>query len=698
LCSDILRNHAGFKTFGVYVVHEFLKKERKGIMVRISIRSITFCIVYTIAFMLTQQQAWCANTVYLQTNLVSDIPGLAQSTDPNLKNPWGASFSATSPFWVSNAASNTSTLYQGTGSTVNARVVSVPGGPTGEIANGVATDFIETNGKPASFIFATLSGSIYCWNGTNTNNVAQQAATVAGTSFTGLALANNGSANYLYAANDAGTGSIEVFDSTFAHVTLAGSFKDPNLPSSVAFGSSYVPYNIQNIGGQLYVVYANLKTGGGAVSIFDANGNFIKSLITAGTAQLNEPWGVVIAPAGFGSFAGNLLVGNFGNGQINAFDANTGAFQGTLTTFNGPIVNSGLWALAVRTGGTFNTSAVYFFAGINNQADGLFGAITAVTPSTVAITSVPTLPAGKIGAAYAQTLAPTGGTPPYANWTVASGSLPPGLSLNSTTGTLSGTPVAIGATFNFTITMTDSTGATGSGSFQLNIQPSATSTPLARIGSFAQVASGGGWKTTMTLINLSANTVNAQVNLYADNGTASTLPLSFPQFGAITAASSMSVSVGPNDSIVIQSPASGSTVVTGWADVLATGALSGYLAFEASSPLDSLGTVPLDSRLSTSTLMPYDNTNGYQTGFALANQSSTAQTVTVTLLDQNGVQLSSSPVSLPAYGHASFFLNTQFSKSANQLGLIQLQSAAAVTGVGLRMSPGGSFTSIPIIR
>jgi uncharacterized protein (TIGR03118 family) len=665
-------------------------------MVRISARLIFLGVVCGV-FLWAEPQGWSANTVYLQTNLVSDIPGLAQTTDPNLKNPWGVSFSPTSPFWVSDAATNLSTLYQGTGSTVNARVVSVPGGPTGEIWNGVTTEFIEPNGRPGSFIFSTLDGSIYSWNATD-NTAATKVGAVAGASFTGLAVANNGSGDYLYAANDAGSGSIEVFDSTFAHVTLAGSFKDPNLPSSVAFGSSYVPYNVQNINGQLYVEYTNFKTNGGAVAVFDANGNFIKELVAAGTPQLNQPWGVVIAPSGFGTFANDLLVGNFGDGKINAFDPNTGAFLGTLTGFNGPLVNSGLWALAVRTGGTFNTSAVYIMAGINNQADGLFAAITAVDASTLAITNAPSLPTGKIGTAYAQALTPTGGTPPYSNWTLASGSLPPGLSLNSTTGALSGTPVVIGGTFNFTVSMKDSTGATGYGTFQLAIQQPATTTPISRIGSFAQIAAGGGWKSTLTLINLSASTVTAQINIYGDSGAASTFPLAFPQFAASTVGSSVTVSVGANDSVVIQSGSSTSSVGVGWADVLATGPVNGYLALEATSPLDSQGTVPLDSRLSTSLLMPFDNTNGYQTGFALASQASAPQTVTVTLLDQNGVQLSSSNMSLPAYGHSSFFLNSQFSKSANQLGLIQVQGSGGVTGVGLRMSPQGSFTSIPIIR
>src|SRR5438067_1119075 len=142
-------------------------------MKRISVQLLMVGVVFALAFLLVEPQAWSAGSVYLQTNLVSDIPGLAQSTDPNLKNPWGNSFSATSPFWVANAGSNTSTLYQGTGSTVNARVVAVAGGPTGTVINSSTTDFVEANGRPASFLFSTLSGSIYAWNATDANNVAQ---------------------------------------------------------------------------------------------------------------------------------------------------------------------------------------------------------------------------------------------------------------------------------------------------------------------------------------------------------------------------------------------------------------------------------------------------------------------------------------------------------------------------------------------
>jgi hypothetical protein len=204
----------------------------------------------------------------------------------------------------------------------------------------------------------------------------------------------------------------------------------------------------------------------------------------------------------------------------------------------------------------------------------------------------------------------------------------------------------------------------------------------------------------MTLINLSAITVNAQINLYADNGSPMTLPLTFPQFGLSISTSSVNLTLTPNESLVVQSEASTSSIGVGWADVQATGTLSGYSVFRLRSPgaPDSEGTGSLDGRLSSSLVLPYDNTNGYQTGVALANQSSTAQTITAILLDQNGVQLTSSPIILPAFAHSSFFVNNRFSQSANQLGIIQFQSAGGVTGLGLRFSPSGSFTSVPIIR
>ena len=309
---------------------------------------------------------------FSQTNLVSSVPGLAPVTDSNLRNPWGMSFSATSPFWVSNQASNTSTLYGATGAP-NAMVVSVPGGPTGQVFTG-GTSFLESNNTTPNFVFATISGSIYAWNGGN-GTTAQLAASTAGATYTGLAIGSNSSGSFLYAANVRG-GSIDVFNTSFARTTLAGSFTDPNLPAG------YTPYNIQNVNGLLYVEYQNgarAGTGGlgtGIVSVFDSNGVFQRRFISTG-GQLDQPWGIVVAPASWGAFANDLLVGNFGNGEINAFNPTTGAFVGTVTGNSGqPLVNSGLWALGTRTGPGFNPNAVYFTAGINGEADGLFGTIT----------------------------------------------------------------------------------------------------------------------------------------------------------------------------------------------------------------------------------------------------------------------------------------------------------------------------------
>jgi uncharacterized protein (TIGR03118 family) len=305
---------------------------------------------------------------YVQLNLVSDVPGEAAVTDPNLLNPWGISSSATSPFWVSDQGANVSTLYTAAG-VKNAMVVSVPGGPTGTVFNSAGAGNFLDNGTPASFIFGTLSGSIYAWNSGN-GTTAQSMASTAGASFTGLALDNNGAANFLYAANDTLTGGIDVFDSSFAQVTPSGNFVDPNLPAG------YAPYNIQNIGGKLYVEYTNTANprvlGDGVVSVFDASGNFLQELIGPG-GQLDDPWGIVMAPASFGTFSDDLLVGNFGNGEINAFNPTTGAFVGTVDGPGGaPLVNQDLWALAVSPTAP---NAVYFTAGINGQKDGLFGDI-----------------------------------------------------------------------------------------------------------------------------------------------------------------------------------------------------------------------------------------------------------------------------------------------------------------------------------
>ena len=325
-------------------------------------------------------QALSASTIYKQTNLVSDIPGLAVTTDPNMKNPWGVSFGATSPFWVSNQGTNTATLYDGAGNIIPL-VVSTPPlggppqGPTGQVFNGTSS-FVLPNGNPALFLFSTLDGQIMGWNG-NAGTTAVNVATVAGTPFTGLANGSVGSSNYLYAASP--TGQIKVFDGSFTDVTsttFAGKFTDPNAVAG------FNPYNVQNINGNIYVTYANapkgIATPGGFVDEFDSSGNLLQRIATGGS--LFAPWGLTLAPAGFGTFGGDLLIGQFGSGEILAFDPVTNQFLGTVDDVNGPIVNSGLWALKFRTGGA-NTdpNTLYFTAGINGEADGLFGAI-APTP------------------------------------------------------------------------------------------------------------------------------------------------------------------------------------------------------------------------------------------------------------------------------------------------------------------------------
>lgn len=328
-----------------------------------------------------------AGTIYTQTNLVSDVPGVAAITDPNLKNPWGVSFSPTSPFWVSDQATGLATLYDGAGNivplVVSIPAIGVPSGPTGQVFNGTSS-FNLPNGMPAAFLFDTLDGQLLGWNG-NPLTTAVNVATTPGAVYTGLANGSVGSANYLYAADN--TGHVNVFDTNFANVTgttFAGKFVDPNALAG------FNPFNIQNINGNLYVTYAKNVIGvgqpGGFVDEFDSSGNFLKRIATNGA--LFAPWGITLAPSHFGSFGGDLLIGQFGDGQILVYDPTTDAFLGTINGKNGlPIVNPFLWALDFRTGGTHvNLDGLYFTAGYNNQADGLFGVIApAPEPGTITL-------------------------------------------------------------------------------------------------------------------------------------------------------------------------------------------------------------------------------------------------------------------------------------------------------------------------
>jgi uncharacterized protein (TIGR03118 family) len=334
---------------------------------------------------------------FFQTNLTSDIPGLANNTDPNLVNPWGIAFSSTSPFWIADNHSGLSTVYNAAGQpfpTNNPLVVTIPpppGGappasPTGIVFNG--SSGFELGGKPAAFIFATEDGTISAWNGSS--SAVLQVDNSSSAVYKGLAIGSNSSGNFLYAANFKG-GTVDVFDSKFKPVALAGSFKDPSLPAG------YAPFNIQNVGSILYVTYAKQNAeghddvagpGNGFVDVFDTNGNMVRRLISNG--PLNSPWGVAVAPAAFGSLGGNLLVGNFGDGTINAFDPTTGQFIGEMQNAAGnPISIEGLWSLKFGNGGLAgDPNTLFFTAGISGggtvEDHGLFGDLQPVPePGTV---------------------------------------------------------------------------------------------------------------------------------------------------------------------------------------------------------------------------------------------------------------------------------------------------------------------------
>jgi uncharacterized protein (TIGR03118 family) len=352
------------------------------------------------------------NSVYLQSNLVSDIPGAAQAFDPNLKDPWGLSFSKGSPFWVSDQASSVSgssvtTLYSVNGQTGAPSVVpasfGIPNlggappdtainGPTGQVntsAPGIttsATDF-PLDGKKASFIFANMDGSISAWNG-GPNATIIPSGSMPGASFTGLTIANDQTgAAFLYAA-DQNSGNVLVFNSQWA---LTGRLTDPQgLPAG------FNAFNVQDINGLLYVTYTNQSIpSGGIVDVFKPDGTFDGRLINDPTGKwLDNPWGLTIAPQNFGKFGGDLLVGNNGgNHWINAFNPTTGAFKGVLTLASGqPFSENNLWALSFGngvSGGVANT--LYFTAGPGGT-DGLFGSLQAIPSISAKAPIVPNLP------------------------------------------------------------------------------------------------------------------------------------------------------------------------------------------------------------------------------------------------------------------------------------------------------------------
>jgi uncharacterized protein (TIGR03118 family) len=355
---------------------------------------------YRLPFERLENRSLMSATLFDQTNLVSDQPGIAQIQDKHLINPWGIALNpAAGAFWVSDNDAGVATLYSGDlkGSSLAKAplVVSIPNGEATGVVNNTTKDFVVSDGKghsgPAVFIFASEDGNITGWNPAvpppAPSTHAQAATQVKGAFFTGI---GNGSAdghNFLYAADFAG-GKIDVFNAKFQKTTLAHSFTDPNLPKG--FG----PHNIQNFGGHLYVTYAKqdpaipgheiFGAGNGFVDEFSTSGRFIQRVASGGT--LNAPWGMAVAPKDFGSFSGDLLVGNLGDGHITAFDPNNHfKSEGQLKDAEGhTIAIDRLWGLQFGNGTSAGDSnALYFAAGSDHYQHGLFGSIRVARDITV---------------------------------------------------------------------------------------------------------------------------------------------------------------------------------------------------------------------------------------------------------------------------------------------------------------------------
>jgi len=331
---------------------------------------------------------------YKQTNLVSDIMGLAATHDPNLVNPWGLSRSSTSPWWVSDNGAGKATLYNGAGSPIpinGTGFVNIPppkgssgqATPTGTVFNG-SPDFVLPNGKPALFLFATEDGTISGWNGgtdavvvvDNSDNGSAHGAV-----YKGLTSADINGKRFLYVTNFR-SGKVEVYDTNFRRVRMGeDAFDDDRIRHDFA------PFNVQNIGGSLVVTYAKQDArgeddvagdGNGFVDIFTPSGRLISRLQHG--PWMNSPWGVVWTPRDFGEYSNSILVGNFGSGKIAAFNGFTGKFIAFVKDPDDAVLKiDGLWALAFGNNANAGSSTTLFFtAGIQDELHGLFGTITPV--------------------------------------------------------------------------------------------------------------------------------------------------------------------------------------------------------------------------------------------------------------------------------------------------------------------------------
>jgi uncharacterized protein (TIGR03118 family) len=324
-----------------------------------------------------------------QTNLVSDTVGTASHIDPLLLNPWGVGLLPGDSFWIADNNRGSAKVFDVSGASERPGTVTVPvpsgsilaAKPAGVVFNPVVEDFL-VRGTPAQFVFATEDGTISTWASIN-NNLPTTALlarddSASGAVYKGLTIVTPECCREYLALADFRGGFIATYDVGFNLLATSGSFKDSNLPVG------YAPFNIQQIGTHVFVTYAvqdasgiNPATGrgNGLVNVFDLEGNFIRRFVSNG--PLNAPWGIVQAGANFGRFSNDILIGNFGDGTINAFDPSTGDFLGVLENSSGKaIVNPGLWALIFRNDGVRNPDALYFTAGSSAEDHGLFGTIS----------------------------------------------------------------------------------------------------------------------------------------------------------------------------------------------------------------------------------------------------------------------------------------------------------------------------------
>lgn len=321
-----------------------------------------------------------SGTDFNVTYLVSDVGTFAGARiDTNLVNAWGVAIGGSGKIWVASTGKDLTTIYDGTGATVIAPI-KIPDegnrslhGPTGAIFNNTGDFIIPADNAASKFIYVNLDGTISAWSTGNTaKTVANRSAN--GASYTGAALGKVGQTNYLYAADFAG-GRVDVFTNTFAY-NVSFPFSDPNLPQGFA------PYNIANIGGDLYVTYASTAGyTGGIVNVFSPDGTFIKRFATNGT--LNHPWGITMAPAGFGLGLNIILIGNFGDGTISIYDQN-GNYKGQLNTAGSTLAIDGLWALAAAPSSAtvLDQTIVFFTAGPNGGQHGVLGSLKLAPAAT----------------------------------------------------------------------------------------------------------------------------------------------------------------------------------------------------------------------------------------------------------------------------------------------------------------------------